>query len=432
MTAEPDDRTATSATDLAAAIRAGDVRSEDVVAATLERIADREGTLSAWAHLDPDLALEQARARDAEAPRGALHGVPVGVKDIIDTADQPTACGSPIYEGRRPASDATVVSRLRDAGAVIVGKTVTTEFALFHPGPTVNPHDPSRTPGGSSSGSAAAVGAGTILLALGTQTAGSVVRPASFCGVIGAKPTLGAVPTDGVKAVSHTLDTVGVFATSTADAALALGVMAADADRFRPSDLDDRVRIGLCRTHEWDRLEPATQRTVEAAAERLAGDLDVVEVELPAEFAGLVAAQMTIMGTEAARLLGPERREHPDRLSDQLRDYLDAGAALADVYDDALGLAGRCREALSEVFAGVDALLAPAALGEPPPIATTGDPLLCRAWTLLGTPTVAVPGLTGPAGLPLGVQVIAPPGRDAVALGAAELVARRLAAAPTG
>jgi Asp-tRNA(Asn)/Glu-tRNA(Gln) amidotransferase A subunit family amidase len=412
-----------------AATTAGERSAVEVVSSCLERIAAVEDDLQAWAHLDPDLALDRAAELDRlpAGERGPLHGVPVGVKDIFDTADQPTSYGSPIYEGARPARDATAVARLRAAGAVIVGKTVTTEFALFHPGPTRNPHDPSRTPGGSSSGSAAAVAAGCVPVAVGTQTAGSVVRPAAFCGVPGAKPTIAAVPTDGVRPCSHTLDTVGTFARTVDDAALALGVMAGDVDRFRPVAVDDRARLGFVRTPQWELLGPAVQATIEAGVERLARDADVVEFELPAPFAGLVDAQRTIMGVEAARLLADVRHEHAGQLSEQLRAYLDEGATLATGYDDALTLRARCRDRLGEVFAGLDAAIAPAVLDEAPPRASTGDPVLCRMWTLLGTPTVAVPGLTGRNGLPLGVQVVAAPGHDGRALGVAAWAVAALA-----
>jgi Asp-tRNA(Asn)/Glu-tRNA(Gln) amidotransferase A subunit family amidase len=413
----------------AAAIADGELTSEQLVADCLDRIAAREDTLRAWAHLDPDRALAEARARDDEPSRGPLHGVPVGIKDLIDTADQPTRYGSPIYATHQPTADAECVDRLRRAGAVVIGKTVTTEFAVFHPGPTTHPQDPTRTPGGSSSGSAAAVAAGTIPLALGTQTAGSVVRPASFCGVFGGKPTFGTIPTDGVKACSTTLDHVGAFGRDAADVAVALGVMSDDIDRFRPVDLGDRPRIGFCRTPWWDELEPTTRATLEAGAESLARSADVVEVTLPAEFAGLVDAQRTIMGVELRRNLAWERTHHPELLSDDLRTYLEESAALEDGYDDALELARRCRAQLAGVFTEPSVLLAPSVLGEPPPIATTGDPLLCRAWTLLGTPSVSVPGLTGPTDLPVGVQVVTAPDADGLALTAAAFVAPALALA---
>lgn len=410
-----------SAITSAAAIRAGELTSEQLVGEVLARVAAREPTLHAWAHLDAERALAEARSRDAEPPRGPLHGVPIGVKDLIDTADLPTGYGSPIYADHRPELDAVAVARLRAAGAVVIGKTVTTEFAVFSPGPTMHPADPTRTPGGSSSGSAAAVAAGTVPLALGTQTAGSVVRPASYCGVVGGKPTFGAIPTEGVKACSTTLDHVGVFGRDVPDVALALGIMAGDVDRFRPVDLGSTPRIGFCRTPWWDALEASTRSALEAGAERLARAVDVVEVQLPAGFDRLVDAQQVIMGVELRRELAWERTEHPELLTDQLRRYLEDAAASADRYDEAIDIARRCRARLDEVFGDPRLLFAPSVIGEPPPIETTGDPLHCRAWTLLGTPTVAVPGLTGPTGLPLGAQIVAAPGRDAEALAGADL-----------
>jgi Asp-tRNA(Asn)/Glu-tRNA(Gln) amidotransferase A subunit family amidase len=408
-----------SATAAADAIRSGELSSVDLVRACLERIAEREPTLHAWRHLDHDAALEQARARDAETPRGPLHGIPVGVKDLIDTQGQPTSYGSPIYEGHRPDRDAACVSRLRTAGAVILGKTVTTEFALFHPGPTRNPHDPARTPGGSSSGSAAAVADGMVPLALGTQTAASVVRPASFCGVFGLKPTFGSIPTAGVKVISPSLDTVGVFARTADDLMVALAAMA-----DRPIVEGSSPRLAWVRTHEWGQADSDTRRVLTTVA----SELDLPEVTLPDDFAGLVESQTTVMLAEAAQHLAREYHEHPDDLSDRLRSLIAEGAQITD---EALRVArdhaSRCRAKLSEVFGEHDVLLTPSAVGEAlVGIEATGDPLFGRIWTLLGTPSVAVPGLRGPEGLPLGVQVVAAPGQDASAIAAARWLASHL------
>ena len=418
---------------LVAATRSGELSARELVDACLGAIAAREDVLQAWVHLDPELARTQAERLDAlpADERGPLHGLPVGVKDIIDTADQPTQHGSPVYAGNQPSADATCVARLREAGAVVLGKTVTTEFAGFHPGPTTNPHDPSRTPGGSSSGSAAAVGAGTVPLALGTQTAGSIVRPASFCGVVGAKPTFDRVPADGVKPFSPSLDTVGTFTHDAAGATLALAVLTGE-DPMGPAATapgeGPAPRLGFARTPEWDRLPGTTRTAVEDAAARLGNDLDVVEVELPAAFDGLVEAQMALMMTEATEALARERRDHAAQLSSRLRDGLRVGDRHRWAVDAARAHVERCRALLSDVFEGIDALLAPAVLGEAPPLEEgTGDPLLCRSWTALGTPAVAVPGLVGPDGLPLGVQVIAPRGADATALDAVAHVQPRLA-----
>jgi Asp-tRNA(Asn)/Glu-tRNA(Gln) amidotransferase A subunit family amidase len=288
------------------------------------------------------------------------------------------------------------VTWLREQGAVILGKTVTTEFATYEPPPTVNPHDPERTPGGSSSGSAAAVADGMVPLAYGTQTAGSVIRPASFCGVAGFKPAHGGHSTDGIKRLSARLDTLGTFGRTVADAALLAGFDAPTAAE---------PRLAFCRTPWWHALDGGGRAAVEEAARRLGLD----ELELPEEFAGLPDAQDTVMAYDVARSLEPEWKDHRDKLSGKLREYIERGRAVRRRQaEDAAALGQACRERLTDVLAGWDALLVPAAVGEAPLRSEghTGDPLLCRAWTLLGVPAVSVPGLTGPAGMPVGVQLV--------------------------
>lgn len=412
-----------SVTAAAAAIRAGEISSEQLVSACLGRIAERDDDVRAWTHVDAGAAMTAARACDATSPSGPLHGVPVGVKDLIDTADAPTAYGSPIYAKHRPREDAACVRRLRAAGAVVLGKTVTTEFALFHPGPTANPHDLTRTPGGSSSGSAAAVADHMVPVALGTQTAGSIVRPASFCGIYGFKPTFGVLPTGGVKAIGPSLDTIGPLARDVDDLALTAAVMADDR-ALRPAD-DGPPSIAFAETYEWQQAARSTREAVSG----LADQLELPAVTLPLEFTDLVAAQVRIMDAEAAAALDREYREHPELLSDQLRQTLDRGRAIgADELRDARALATQCRRALTSVFADHQVLLVPSVIGEAPVgLESTGDPLFCRMWTLLGTPAVAIPGLRGPQGAPLGVQVVAPLHRDADALAAARCVGRHLA-----
>lgn len=411
-----------SATAIAAQIGAGELTSEEVVSACLARIAEREGDVHAWVHIDADAALAAARQCDSEPARGPLHGVPVGVKDLIDTADAPTAYGSPIYADHRPADDAVCVRRLRDAGAVILGKTVTTEFALFHPGPTANPHDLTRTPGGSSSGSAAAVADHMVPLALGTQTAGSIVRPASFCGIYGFKPTFAVIPTDGVKAIGPSLDTLGPLARTVDDLVLTAAMMADDPELAQMDG--GQPSIAFARTYEWDRAEPATRDALTDVADRL----DLPRVDLPAAFADLVAAQILIMDAEAAAALDREYRTHPELLSDQLRETLERGRAIgSDELHDAHALADRCRAELPAVFAAHDVLVVPSVIGEAPVgQETTGDPLFCRLWTLLGAPSVAIPGLLGPDGMPVGLQVVAALHRDSDALTAARWIGQQL------
>jgi Asp-tRNA(Asn)/Glu-tRNA(Gln) amidotransferase A subunit family amidase len=417
-----------SATAAARAIAAGDLDSVTLVEACLQRIAEREPTVSAWKHLDPDAALAQARQRDsAPAPgRGPLHGVPVAVKDIIDTADMPTSYGTTIHAGHRPAGDAVCVARLRAAGAVILGKTHTTELAMWTPAPTANPLDPTRTPGGSSSGSAAAVADAMAPVALGSQTAGSTIRPASFCGVLGFKPTHGLLDTGGVLRLSARLDTLGLFARDAGDLEPLAHVLAGR----EVGDGDDRPpALALARTPWWDRADDDGRRALLRAGERLAdAGARVTEVELPASFAALPDAHDAIMAFDAARALTFER-EHAEALSERVRDYLDRGAGTdpAEV-DAALALGERCGRELERLLEGHDALLVPAVPGQAPRgLEATGDPLFCRAWTLLHTPAVSVPGMAGDDGLPIGVQLVALPGADAALLAAARWAAAALA-----
>lgn len=405
----------------AAAVREGRRTAESLVRECLEVIEARDDEVRAWVHLDADGALAEARARDGEPPRGPLHGVPVGVKDIIDTADLPTERGTPVFAGRRPHADAACVARLRAAGAVVLGKTATTEVALFHPAATTNPHDPSRTPGGSSSGSAAAVAAGMVPLTLGTQTAGSIVRPAAFCGVTGFKPTYGHVPIDGVLPVALGLDTVGPIAPSVEDCRLATAVLTGDPVAVGVPEAPPR--IGVARTPWWETLDPAVRGGVDEVLGGLVDGGLARWAEPPPELGDLAEVQQALMGAEAARELAELSRDHAAALSERLRTFLEAGGTVtADEYQQARRRGREGREQLARALTDVDALVVPAVLGEAPTRETTGDPLLCRPWTLLGAPAVAVAGLRGPEGLPLGLQVVAAPGRDGDALAAAEVV----------
>ena len=405
--------------------------SEDGIRPCLERVEEREAEVRAWEFLDPELALAEARRRDAEQPRSPLHGMAVGVKDIIATADMPTGYGSPIYAGHRPASDAECVGRLRSAGVCVLGKTATTEFATYHASKTRNPHDPSRTPGGSSSGSAAAVAAGMVPIALGTQTAGSIIRPASFCGVFGFKPSYGTVPREGVFMLSDRLDTIGAFARDADGLALVTEAMAdarAGID-FTPREPAAAPRIGLYRSEHWHEADPDGRRALEAAAERLAAaGAELQDVALSGSFGELAGAQETIMGVDAARALAGEYEHQRDQLSPELIDLLEQGrAAGEEAYRAALELAERCARELDGELADLDALITPAAKGQAPVgLEATGDPLFCRAWTLLGVPAVSVPGMTGDDGMPIGVQLIGRTRGDGALLGTAAWVARGL------
>ena len=394
-----------------------ELSAEELVRQCLARIAAREPEVQAWEVLDAEGALAEARRIDALRDRPRLCGLPVGIKDLIDTAELPTGYGTPIHRGHRPARDAECVRRLRDAGAIVLGKTVTTEFAVYSPGKTRNPRDPSRTPGGSSSGSAAAVADGMVPVALGSQTAGSVVRPAAFCGTIGFKPTWGIVPLEGVHPLAPSLDTLGFFVQSIEDVPLVLSVLSgAEEEPIRTA----KPKLGFCRTEAWPRATAETQKAVEGAASRLGAR----EIELGPAFDGLIDAQIAIMGAEAARVLEGEPEE---RLSAKLRAFLSDGAKVTpERLRAARDQAERCRRALDEELTSVDALLTPATPGEAPQgLDATGDPIFCRLWTLLGTPCFSLPVLEGPAGLPLGLQIVGARGRDADLISAAAWILRQ-------
>jgi len=387
-----------------------EISAEKLMRRCLARIAEREPVVQAWEALDAEAAIAEARRIDALRDRPPLYGLPVGIKDLIDTADLPTAYGSPIHRGHQPSRDAESVRRLREAGAIVLGKTVTTEFAVYSPGKTRNPHDPSRTPGGSSSGSAAAVADGMVPAALGSQTAGSVIRPASYCGVIGFKPSFGLLPLEGVHPLAPSLDTLGVFVRALDDIPLLVSVLAASPLQIRPA----RPRLGFCRTEAWAHVAPETQTAMEKAAKALGAR----DVDPGASFAGLIDAQIAIMGAEAAETLGDEPEE---RLSPKLRDFLRAGTKVTpDRLAAAREQAERCRRELDATFEKVDVLLTPAAVGEAPEgLGATGDPIFCRIWTLLGVPCLSLPVLKGPAGLPIGLQIVGRRGHDAELLAAA-------------
>lgn len=413
-------------------IAAGRLTSEALTRACLDRIAAREDTVHAWQYLDSEQALAEARRRDSEPPRGPLHGVPVAVKDLIDTVDMPTAYGSPIYERHRPAADAACVALARAAGAVVLGKTVTTEFACYTPGPTANPRNPAHTPGGSSSGSAAAVADGMAPVAFGTQTAGSILRPAAYCGVVGYKPSFGTVPRAGVKLLAERLDTVGVIARDVADAAFFAGIIAGRPALRRIGVPTIAPRFGFCRTPMWDQAEASTIAALDRTREALERHgATIAEIEVPTEHRGLNAAHDAVMGFELAGSLAFERTRHATQLSPRLGQLLDAGMTVtAESYDAAVAETALARARLDYFFADCDAVLVPAAPGEAPPgLGYTGDPVFNRMWTLLGVPCVTLPALWSRNGLPTGVQLIGRIGDDAGLMAAALFAERALAAA---
>jgi Asp-tRNA(Asn)/Glu-tRNA(Gln) amidotransferase A subunit family amidase len=397
-----------TATEIIAAIGQAHTTCEAVVHACLERIAAREPEVHAWAHLDPEMALAAARAFDKNGKHGPLGGVPFGVKDIIDTFDMPTEWGTPIHKGRQPERDAACVALSRKAGGVLLGKTITTEFANLHPGPTRNPHDLARTPAGSSSGSAAAVADFMVPIAIGTQTTGSTIRPASFCGVFGYRPTNGEHRMHGVMEASGSLDTLGILSRSVADIALYRDVLLGVPPEPMPKI--ERPHFALCRSHVWDQFEPVTQTLIENAAFRLArAGARVTEFTLPAEFELLNDAHRTISSFEFARTFTWEIENHWNEISDTLRGgrLHDGLAGNFDRYIEAKKLADECRHRLDALLGAIDVLLTPAAFGEAPVgmPAFAGVPLY-QIWTTLHVPAVSIPVFKGPAGMPIGAQLI--------------------------
>jgi Asp-tRNA(Asn)/Glu-tRNA(Gln) amidotransferase A subunit family amidase len=375
-------------------------------AAAAERHEDR---VQAWIVSDYAQALERARAIDAAPSAGPLAGRLIGIKDIIDVAGYPTRCGSPIYESCSPSvEDAASVALIREAGGIIAGKTATTEFAYFAPSRTTNPYNVGCTPGGSSSGSAAAVATGMVEIALGTQTAASVTRPASFCGIYGFKPSFGTYSLSGAKTLAHSLDTLGTLARSVADIALMHAVLARQsADQPAAT----KPRIGFCKTPAWPEATPDCVAVLGGACRTLqSAGAEVTEVDLPSEYDALADAQMLIMAYDAARDLAYEAMAHGQLLSPQIRDLIDKGRAIpAEDYAEAQRRAAEARLSARALFDHCDVILAPAAPGEAPAgLAATGDPIFSRMWTLLQLPTICVPGFEGAQGLPIGVQFLGP------------------------
>ena len=422
-----------------AGLRAGRYSAEDYVLALQDRIAARDGDIEAWAHYDPSQALDAARRsgmhartggpRARAAPRRGglgplpLGGIPIAIKDIIDTADMPTEIGSPIYRGRVPERDAFVVERLKQLGAFVMGKTVTTEFAWSCPGKTRNPHNKNHTPGGSSSGSAAAVAAGFVPAALGTQTMGSVIRPAAFCGVVGYKPSYGLISRRGIHPFSNTLDHVGVFTRGVQDAGfLAQLLMGYDANdssgvstggfvpgAFSIPKLNKPPHLALVRSPAWPLADEAQKHCLYENAETLRrAGAKVDEVALPPLFDDALAAAQTIMRSEAALIFAPLRENHPDKVSANIDDVVKTGQAFsAHDYLKALSVRMTLRAALREVLLEYDAIITPPATGEAPEgLGATGNPAFCVIWSLLGVPAITIPVMTGPNGLPLGLQIV--------------------------
>ena len=434
-----------AASQLVGMIKSGEISSLELVEACIARIDAKEEEIGAWAHLNYDFARKQAEHSDAYRASGAacgpLHGIPVGIKDIFDTDDYPTENGTVLDAGRMPDEDCTVVRRLMAAGCIIMGKTVTTELAVYSPGKTANPHDSNRTPGGSSSGSAAAVGCGMVPLAIGSQTNGSVIRPASFCGVVGFKPTHGLISRAGALTISQNLDHVGVFARSLEDAALIaeclIGYDPADPDtRLRPTpnlrEITVQVppiepRFAFIKTPVWDQADEATQKAFEELAEFLGNSCD--EVTLPSAFDCAVPNLNKIMTADLAKNYAPYIKRGKDEVSDVLKRLCEEGQNVTAVeYNTSVDQRAALNNVIKEICSEYDVIITPATTGEAPlNLNATGNPVFCSLWTYLGVPTVTVPLMEGVSGMPLGVQVVGSFGDDARLLRSARWLAEKVA-----
>lgn len=420
-----------SASQAARALARREIKATDLLLSCLDRIGHRESLVKAWSSLGKENALVRARELDKGSVKGILHGLPIGVKDLFDTYDLPTSYGSPIYANNYPASDAVSVALMRQAGGIILGKTISTEFATFKPPVTHNPHHLKHTPGGSSSGSAAAVADFMVPLATGSQTAGSIIRPASYCGVVGYKPSFGKVMLAGVKALSPSLDTLGCFGRSVGDVALGVAAMSNDLSLAEIDQLHNKPRVAICKTKDWSFASKETAGALALArftAEAIAKGM-VQDISLPAACKDLTLLQTRIMSFEMARALIFERTRFSKKLSPQLSQQLFEGAQIPyEQYQKDLMKAQAARFAIAQLFENeVDFLIAPSAPGEAPLAKEgTGNPVFCRGWTLSGLPCINLNVSSGPNGLPVGVQLIAGPGKDRFLLSAARAFAQAL------
>lgn len=416
-----------SITAASAAFTAGELTPEALLESCLDRISEREAAVGAFVRYDAEAAIDAARRLGESHGASPLYGIPVGIKDIIDTADMPTECNSPIYEGHRPAQDAICVSRLRKAGAIILGKTVTTEFASSFPGKTRHPRDSSRTPGGSSSGSAAAVGDFMLPLALGTQTGGSVIRPSAFNGVVGYKPAWGLYDTTGVKPLASGLDTIGFMVRSLDDVPVVSSVLA---DRAPSVPISvEKPKIAFVRTADWESADPETQSLLEETAARLEkAGAEIRDVVLPEAFGHVGPGQRVIMAKEASQAFQHEWANHRDALSDGFRSMIERGLETSGAEAaDTIATVQQCRAQLPELFAAGEIILTPSAVGEAPVgLQSTGNSVFNRAWTALHVPCLTIPVTNGPHGMPLGVQFVDPHGDESTLLGTARWAARAL------
>ncbi|QWD79043.1 amidase [Polynucleobacter sp. MWH-Spelu-300-X4] len=413
-----------SATDAIKKIQSNELTAEQLVRACIEHIEEKEPITHAWVSNNFPAAIERARYLDRSANQGMLHGIPFGAKDLFDTHDFATSYGSPIYANNRPSADAVHIAMMRQAGGVLLGKTVTTEFATFKGGPTTNPANPKHTPGGSSSGSAAAVADFMVPLATGSQTAGSIIRPASFCGVIGYKPTFGKISLGGSKSLSPSLDTLGSFSRTVEDAALCVAAMTGDRELANIKNINAHIKIATCLTADGSL---ASKETIDAIYQSSIDigklfNTPIADYKLPALFSDMSERHSRIMSFEATKSFTFEQNNYSEQLSQQLKGLIKLGNAISyESYSKDLEIAQTAQMELNRLFNhDVDILITPSAIGEAPKgLAQTGDPIFCRTWTLMGLPCITLPLHLGPNGLPIGIQLVAGKGRDSLLLSVA-------------
>jgi Asp-tRNA(Asn)/Glu-tRNA(Gln) amidotransferase A subunit family amidase len=416
-----------TAMEAAGLIARKEISAVELTRACLDRIQERNADVGAWRHLDASISLQQAAEADRTPPKSPLHGIPFGVKDVIDSAQFPTEYGTPIHQGRCPTEDASCVARMREAGAVILGKLVTTEYAMFTPNETRHPSNLAHTAGGSSSGTAAAVADAHVPIAFGNQTAGSLIRPAAYCGVFGLKATHGLVDTRGILPLQPFFDTLGYMARSIEDIQAFFSI-ASRTKPVRDWDPKRKPKIALCKTYQWDHARPETRYVFEQTAKQLAGQaVEVVEFQLPGHFANLVATHRTVLYKGIAESLKSDYDVHKLRMSERLRSIIEEGwGTSAEEYARELRSAEKCREAINEVIGDFDGVLCPSTPGEAPAGWVTGDPIFQVVWTLLGVPCLNLPVGSGPKGLPVGIQLIGRRHEDARLLALARELMQRL------
>jgi Asp-tRNA(Asn)/Glu-tRNA(Gln) amidotransferase A subunit family amidase len=417
-----------TALEAAEQIAKGATTSVALVEACLARITTRDADLHAWAYVDREHALAQARARDGEPRRSPLHGIPVGIKDIFDTHDMPTAYGSSIYAGHRPANDSVIVALMRRAGMVILGKCTTTEFASPVPIGVRNPHDLTRTPGVSSSGSAAAVADYMVPLAIGSQTGGSTILPAAYCGIYGYKASLTGIDRGNIRQLRPTLDTIGLLARNIPDIACLHGVLNGGSGSLAKIDIRN-LRIGVCHTNNWQHAQPETVDALEAAEKSLAtAGANVRQAELPPAFDGIEESFGVISTVESSRALAQEARDHPTKLNFWIRDSLATAAKHSPArFEQAQRHAIECQRALSQLFAQCDVIITPSTAGEAPAdLISVTNSVFNRVWTLMHVPCLTIPAYQGPNGMPVGLQVVGPIGSDRATMSAAQALANAL------